>query len=404
VRLREFLKAGHPPTLFSAFLYFDMSFMVWVILGPLGIFIAKDLGLNPATKGLMVAVPVLSGAVCRFFMGLLVDRIGAKRAGQLGQVIVMTALAVAYFHGLTSLSQVYALGIFLGVAGASFAVALPLASRWYPPETQGLALGIAGAGNSGTVFSALFGPLLASHFGWNAVLGMLLIPLFLTFIVYSVLAKDSPDTPAPKRLAQYLFVLRDVDTWWFMFFYLVTFGGFVGLSSSLVIYFNGQFHVRPVTAGYLTAVCVLAGSLFRPVGGRLADRIGGVRSLQVMYFAVAVSMCGVVLASGSLLFSLLCFVTGMMCLGMGNGAVFQLIPQCFRGEIGVLTGLVGMAGGFGGFYLATSLGFSKQWTGGYRMGFLVFAGMGLLALLGLWGVKRRWRSTWGSPQRTMARV
>ncbi len=198
MQLRAFLKAGHPPTLFSAFLYFDMSFMVWVILGPLGLFISRDLGLSPAKKGLMVAVPVLSGAICRFFMGLLVDRIGAKRAGQLGQIAVMAALAVAYLHGLKSLPQVYVLGIFLGVAGASFAVALPLASRWYPPEAQGLALGIAGAGNSGTVFSALFGPLLASHFGWNAVLGMLLIPLALTFVVYSILAKDSPKRRLPS--------------------------------------------------------------------------------------------------------------------------------------------------------------------------------------------------------------
>ena len=136
MQFKSFLKAGHPPTLFAAFLYFDMSFMVWVILGPLGLFIARDFGLSPGKKGLMVAVPVLSGAVFRFFMGLLVDRVGAKISAQIGQVIVMAALAVAYFHGLHSLPQVYALGIFLGVAGASFAAALPLASRWYPPEAQ----------------------------------------------------------------------------------------------------------------------------------------------------------------------------------------------------------------------------------------------------------------------------
>ncbi len=404
MQLKTFLKAGHPPTLFSAFLYFDMSFMVWVILGPLGLFIARDFGISPAQKGFMVAIPVLSGAVFRFFMGLLVDRIGAKRSGQIGQLIVMGALAWAYFHGLSSLPQVYALGIFLGVAGASFAVALPLASRWYPPEAQGLALGIAGAGNSGTVFSALFGPLLATHYGWNTVLGLVLIPLVITFITYSILAKDSPDTPPPKRLAQYFAVLRDVDTWWFMFFYLVTFGGFVGLSSSLVIYFNSQFHVNPITAGYLTSGCVLAGSLFRPVGGRLADRVGGIRSLQFMYALLSLGMLGVVLASGSLVLSMFSFILSMMCLGMGNGSVFQLIPQRFRGEIGVLTGLVGMAGGVGGFYLATSLGLSKQWTGEYRMGFLIFAGMGLIALLGLWSVKKRWRSTWGSPLVTAAKV
>jgi MFS transporter, NNP family, nitrate/nitrite transporter len=404
MQFKQFMKVGHPPTLFSAFLYFDMSFMVWVLLGPLGVFIARDLGLSPAQKGLMVAVPVLSGAFFRFFMGLMVDRIGAKLTGQVGQVIVMAGMAWAYFAHLQTLSQVYLMGILLGVAGASFAVALPLASRWYPPEAQGLAMGIAGAGNSGTAISALFGPLLAQHFGWNAVFGIALIPLVLTFITYSILAKDSPDAPPPKKIHQYLTVLKDSDTWWFMFFYCVTFGGFVGLSSSLVIYFNSQFGVNPVTAGYLTAACVFAGSLFRPIGGRVADQVGGIRSLQYMYACVAVAMTGVALASGSLVLSMACFIIGMMALGMGNGAVFQLIPQRFRKEIGVLTGLVGMAGGVGGFYLATSLGLSKQWTGDYRTGFFAFACLGTLAFIGLQGVKRRWRSTWGSPLVTAAKV
>jgi NNP family nitrate/nitrite transporter-like MFS transporter len=404
MQLKAFLKSGHSPTLFSAFLYFDVSFMVWVILGPLGVFIARDLGLTPAQKGLMVAIPVLSGALFRLVMGVLVDRLGAKLTGQVGQVVVMAAIAWAWLTGLDSLPQVYALGVFLGVAGASFAVALPLASRWYPPEAQGLAMGIAGAGNSGTVFSALFGPLLAAHYGWNAVLGLVLIPLGLAFITYTVLAKDSPDTPPPKKFSQYLAVLRDADTWWFMFFYSVSFGGFVGISSSLVIYFNGQFGVDPVHAGYLTSACVLMGSLFRPVGGRLADRVGGIRTLQWVYALVALSAVGIAFSSHSLISSLVFFIAGMGCLGIGNGSVFQLIPQRFRREIGILTGLVGMAGGIGGFYLAASLGFSKQWTGSYRLGFLVFGALSAVALIGIWSVKRRWRSTWGSPLVTSARV
>lgn len=404
MQIKDFLKSGHTPTLFSAFLYFDVSFMVWVVLGPLGVFIARDLGLTAGEKGLMVAIPVLSGALFRLVMGVLVDRLGAKRTGQLGQLVVMAALAWAFFTGLDTLPQIYALGVFLGVAGASFAVALPLASRWYPPEAQGLAMGIAGAGNSGTVISALFGPLLASHYGWNAVLGMTLIPLVLTFAVYTILAKDSPDTPPPKRLSQYLAVLRDVDTWWFMFFYCVTFGGFVGISSSLVIYFNGQFGIHPVKAGYLASACVLMGSVFRPVGGRLADRVGGIRSLQWVYAVVALSAVGIAFSFHSLPMSLLFFIVGMGALGLGNGSVFQLIPQRFRREIGILTGLVGMAGGVGGFYLAASLGFSKQWTGDYRLGFLIFAGLAVLALLGIWSVKRRWRTTWGSPLVTSARI
>ncbi len=404
MKLKDFAKAGNPATLFAAFLYFDMSFMVWVLLGPLGVHIAKDLGLSPSQKGMMVALPVLSGAIIRVFMGLLVDRIGAKRAGLIGQAVVLTALLAAWVFGVHSLNQVYLLGLCLGVAGASFAVALPLASRWYPPEAQGLALGIAGAGNSGTVFSALFAPVLASHFGWNAVLGLVLIPLSITMVIYTLMAKDAPGRPAPQKFSRYFQVLKERDAWWFMLFYLVTFGGFVGLASSLVIYFNSQFGLTPAVAGYLTAGCVFCGSMFRPIGGNLADRFGGVRALQFFYIAVVIAMLGVAVIPATLAVTLALFVVAMMSMGMGNGAVFQLLPQRFQKEIGTLTGLVGMAGGIGGFYLASSLGLSKQWTGDYRMGFIMYALLGACAFGILFRVKFRWRATWGSPEVARARV
>lgn len=229
---KSFWQAGHKPTLFSAFLYFDLSFMVWVLLGPLAVQIAADLQLTPAQKGLMVATPVLAGALLRIFMGVLVDHIKPKKAGIIGQVIVFAALATAWLHGIQTFQHALILGAFLGFAGAAFAVALPLASRWYPPEHQGTALGIAGAGNSGTVFAALFAPGLAVAFGWGNVFGLALIPLAIVFIVYCLFAKDSPDTPPAKSLSQYLSILKDKDAWWFMFFYSVTFGGFVGLASS----------------------------------------------------------------------------------------------------------------------------------------------------------------------------
>ena len=400
----SFLKAGHPPTLFAAFLYFDLAFMVWVILGPLGVQIATDLGLSAAQKGLMVATPVLSGAVLRIVMGLLVDHLKPKLAGAIGQVVVIVALFTAWMFGVRSYEQVLLLGVFLGVAGASFAVALPLASRWYPPEHQGTALGIAGAGNSGTVLAALFAPGLALAFGWQNVFGLALIPLVPVFIFYLVVARDSPDCPPPKPFAEYLKVLRDRDAWWFMFFYSVTFGGFVGLASSLTIYFNTQYGLSAVVAGYFTAACVFAGSMFRPIGGQIADRIGGIRSLSVMYVVAAVFLFIVSFGPSSEWLALAAFVGAMLALGMGNGAVFQLVPQRFRKEIGVMTGMVGMAGGVGGFYLASSLGFSKQMTGSYQTGFLIFAGLAIVALVGLTVVKTRWRTTWGSAAMTTAKI
>ncbi|MCM8610991.1 nitrate/nitrite transporter [Accumulibacter sp.] len=399
-----FWKAGHRPTLLAAFLYFDLAFMVWVMLGPLGVQIARDLALTHAQKGMMVATPVLAGAILRIFMGILVDHLKPKMAGAIGQAVVIASLFFAWYLGIDTYEQTLILGIFLGVAGASFAVALPLASRWYPPEHQGTALGIAGAGNSGTALAALIAPSLAMAFGWGNVFGLALIPLVLVFAFYLVAARDAPECPPPKALPEYLKVLRDSDAWWFMFFYAVTFGGFVGLASSLTIYFNIQYGLDAKTAGFFTAACVFAGSLVRPIGGNVADRIGGIKSLSVMYILAAIFLAIASVGLPAAWMALVAFVGAMLALGMGNGAVFQLVPQRFRKEIGVMTGLVGMAGGVGGFYLASSLGYAKQITGSYQIGFLIFAGLALLALAGLTAVKTRWRTTWGAAHLTAARI
>ena len=279
---RDFLKAGHTPTLLAAFFYFDMSFMVWVLLGALAVQISADLGLTAAQKGFMVALPVLAGALLRVVFGILVDRLQPRRAGIIGQVTVILGLSIAWLTGIASYHGTLGLGLILGVAGASFAVALPLASRWYPPQYQGVALGIAGAGNSGTVFASLCAPALAAALGWNNVVGLAVIPLAVAFGVYLFAAKDSPTAPPAKKWSEYLAVLRMSDAWWFMFFYSVTFGGFVGLTSSLAIYFNAEYGLDAVKAGFFTAGCVFVGSLVRPIGGALADRIGGIKMLSIM--------------------------------------------------------------------------------------------------------------------------
>jgi MFS transporter, NNP family, nitrate/nitrite transporter len=400
----SFLKAGHTPTLFAAFLYFDLSFMVWVILGPLGVQIAKDLALTPAQRGLMVATPVLAGALLRLVMGVMVDHLKPKMAGIIGQVIVIVSLFIAWYFGIHTYQQVLILGIALGVAGASFAAALPLASRWYPPEHQGKAMGIAGAGNSGTAFAALLAPGLAAAYGWNNVFGLAAIPLVFVLIAYSLMAKDSPECPPPKALSDYLKVLKDKDAWWFMLFYGVTFGGFVGLASSLTIYFSDQYGLKPQVAGYFTAACVFAGSLVRPMGGMIADRIGGIKTLSVCYVLAGIFLVIVSFGLPTDWLALGVFVCAMLALGTGNGAVFQLVPQRFRKEIGVMTGLVGMAGGVGGFYLASSMGYSKQLSGNYQIGFLIFAALAFFALIGLTAVKGRWRTTWGAAHITAAKI
>jgi NNP family nitrate/nitrite transporter-like MFS transporter len=285
----EFRKAGHWPTLLLAFLYFDVSFMVWVVLGPLSLYLSRDLGLSLEEKFGLVAIPILAGALLRIPLGMLADHLGPKRAGLVGQTIVAGGLAYAWLFGLDSKLEVELFGVVLGLAGASFAVALPQASRWYPPKFQGLVMGIAGAGNMGVVLDSLFVPWLAERFGWQAVFGFLLVPVLAVLALYAWLVRDAPAPRTPAAFKNYAAVLGDPDTWWFMFFYSITFGGFVGLGNALPLYFTHWYHVSGIAAGLMVALVVFAGSMCRPVGGWVADRIGGIRALQILFGIVALA-------------------------------------------------------------------------------------------------------------------
>jgi NNP family nitrate/nitrite transporter-like MFS transporter len=251
-------------------------------------------------------------------------------------------------------------------------------------------MGIAGAGNSGTVVAAFFAPRLAERVGWHTVFGLALLPLAAALVVYALLAKDSPAQPLARPLGHYLAVLRVGDTWWFNLFYMATFGGFVGLASYLPIFFHDQYGVSRVMAGTLTALCVLLGSLLRPVGGALADRFGGLRVLTLLYAVVGLLMVGVSVLPALPLTTVLLFA-GMSGLGMGNGSVFQLVGQRFRDEIGVVTGLVGAAGGFGGFLLPSLVGLSKDLSGSYGTGFFAFGLVGFACMGVLLYVQDAWR-------------
>jgi MFS transporter, NNP family, nitrate/nitrite transporter len=392
MKLSALRKSGHAPSLAASFLYFDVSFMIWVILGALGVYITKDFGLTPSQKGFIVAVPILSGSFFRLILGVLTDRIGPRKTAISGMLVTIIPLVWGWLYGQT-LTELYLIGILLGVAGASFAAALPMASRWYPPHLQGLAMGIAGAGNSGTLFATLFGPRLADQLGWHNVLGLALIPLLFVFILYIILAKDAPSQPAPKAVIEYLKVFKQKDTWYFCLLYSVTFGGFVGLSSFLSIFFVDQYDLSKVRAGDFVTLCVAAGSFFRPIGGFIADKIGGVRLLTFLFIGVALSMFGVSQLPPLAFVTTLLFI-GMLCLGMGNGAVFQLVPKRFQEEIGMITGIVGAAGGVGGFFVPNILGTLKEITGSYGTGFLVYTGIGIVALIVLFIAQMSWRKTW----------
>jgi NNP family nitrate/nitrite transporter-like MFS transporter len=410
---------GHWPTLLAAFLYFDFSFMVWTMLGPLSTEISEALKLtqgfvmSPTQKATLLSLPILSGAILRIVLGFFVDKIGPKKTAIIAQSIVVTALFYAYFKGSTiTYAELLGVAFSLGFAGASFAVALPQAGQWYPPKLQGVVLGIAGAGNIGVVIDFLFAPKIAEKWGWEAVflVGGVLSTIIL--LVYIFMAKDAPPEvykPRPKKVKDYLKLLKDKDTWWFNLFYAVSFGGFVGFAGYMKVYLMntyqadmeafgldvlGEGNVK-VVAGYFGALCIFAGAVLRPVGGAIADRLGGVKSLYIFYGIVAALALINAFVTLPFYAAILVLFLIMANLGMANGAVFQLVPQRFGKDIGIMTGIIGCAGGLGGTALIQTLGWSKEAFGNYSAGFIIFAVVVSVAILGISMVKTRWRTTWG---------
>jgi NNP family nitrate/nitrite transporter-like MFS transporter len=409
---------GHGMTLFMAFLYFDMSFMVWTMLGPLSTEIGEALALaghimTAGEKATLLSLPILSGALLRIILGFGVDKFGPKKTALVSQLIVIAALLTAYMLGDTiTYNQLLIVALGLGFAGASFAVALPQAGQWYPPKLQGVVLGIAGAGNIGVVIDFIFAPKIAELWGWETVFLVGAIMAIIVFVAYSFLAKDAPSdvyTSRPKKLKDYGKLMRDKDTWWFALFYAISFGGFVGFAGYMKVYLMSTYSVDmgtfgldvfnepnvKVIAGYFGALTIFAGAILRPVGGNIADKIGGIKALYFFYGMVALLVTLTALVDLPFLVAIFVLFLIMANLGMANGAVFQLVPQRFGKDIGIMTGLVGAAGGIGGTALIKTLGWSKGAFDGYTVGFLIFAAVVLVALAGLSMVKTRWRTTWG---------
>ena len=409
---------GHAPTLFMAFLYFDMSFMVWTMLGPLSTEIAEALAktgfmITAGQKATLLSLPILSGALLRILLGFGVDKMGPKLTALIAQSIVIFSLITAYLQADSiTYNTLLFVAFGLGFAGASFAVALPQAGQWYPPKLQGVVLGIAGAGNIGVVLDFLFAPKIAQYWGWYSVFGFGAVMAIIVWIAYLFLAKDAPKevyTPRPKKVKDYLKLLGDKDTWWFNLFYAVSFGGFVGFAGYMKVYLMNTYQADmssfglsvfnepnvKVIAGYFGALTIFAGAVLRPVGGGIADKMGGIKSLYIFFGIVA--LLALLNATVTLPFWLAIVVLFLIManLGMANGAVFQLVPQRFGKDIGIMTGIIGAAGGLGGTALIKTLGWSKGAFDGYSAGFMIFAAVVIVAIGGISFVKTRWRTTWG---------
>jgi NNP family nitrate/nitrite transporter-like MFS transporter len=391
---RQAMTSGHWPTLFAAFLYFDFCFSIWVLNGAMGPFLTQSFALTPAQTGLMVSIPTLAGALMRFPLGVLSQYMGRKNAA----LVEMTLIIVAMLYGwlfVNTFNDVIAMGVLLGIAGASFGVALSLGAGWYPREHKGLAMGIAGAGNAGTVVALLLAPPVAEAYGWHAVYGWSALVMLIPLIVMITMAKEPPDN-AHQSLREHLSCLWEKDGWSFNLIYIITFGGFIGLSTFLPSFFYAEFHVSKVEAGWLTMLAAIMGSGIRAVGGLAADRVGGIAALCVVLLA-AIGCFLALSTEPSLVISTLLFMLCFAALGAGNGALFQLVPLRWPGNTAIAASMIGEIGALGGAILPNVMGLSKQYTGNFGSGFLAYAALsaGVLGGLALW--QRKWTRSWVGP-------
>jgi NNP family nitrate/nitrite transporter-like MFS transporter len=348
---------------------FAVSFAAWGLVSAFAPHFRERFGLSASQTALAVSTPVLLGALARLPAGLLADRWGARLVFPL--LMALAALPAWWLPQAASRQQLLLGGFLLGVAGAAFPVGVGYVSRWTPPARQGGALGIYGLGNIGQSAVVFLGPLLAGAVGIANVFRGTAVVLLVWAAAFALLARDAPAPAASRGLAAMAAVLRRPLAWVLSLFYFLTFGGFVAFSIYLPTLLRDQFGLRPADAGFRTAGFVLLATLLRPVGGLLADRIGGARVLSGVFLAVV--PFALLLAWPSMI----PFTVGALgcaaLLGLGNGAVFKLVPQYFPGQTATVTGLVGAMGGLGGFFPPLVLGAFRDGVGAVWPGFVLLA-------------------------------
>ncbi len=388
-----FLASGHMPTLAAAFLYFCFSCCIWVLNGAMAPFISEDFNLSPSQKGLMLSIPIIAGALMRFPLGVLAQYIGRKNATLVEMALIAVAMLYGFFF-VSTFDSLLAMGVLLGIAGASFGVALSLGSGWFPPQHKGLAMGLVGAGNVGTALSVLVAPPLAQWLGWQAVYGVAAVAILLPMIVMIVFAKEPPDVDAHASLRSHIACLWEKDGWAFSLIYGVTFGGFIGLATFLPTYYHDQFGVTKVAAGQLTMLAAFMGAAVRVAGGWISDRWGGVNTLTLVLVLVAICLCSVGFVTGSLVGTTLLLMLCFAALGAGNGALFQLVPLRWPTTTAVAGSMIGEIGALGGGLVPNAMGLSKQYLGTYAWGFVLFGVLSLAMLSVMRVMQIRWTRTW----------
>lgn len=356
-----------------------VSFMIWSVFPPIAGQIQEQFHLSTIEKSMLIATPVLLGSIMRIPMGIITDRYGGKKIFSLTMLFLILPLVAAGFTD--SFGWLLFCALFIGMAGTTFAISLTYISGWYPPKSQGFILGIAGMGNLGGAAANFLIPSISIKFGISWVFFILAITIGIMAVIFQMGTTELPRPDQPKTLNQSLSVLKFKATWLLSLYYFLTFGGFVAFSVYLPTFLKEIFQLSSFDAGLKTAGFVVVATLIRPLGGYLADQFGTKNVLTVVFSGILFAALLLTLTIDHFVyFSFLCLLISVL-LGTGNGAVFKMVPEVSSGNIGAVTGIVGAAGGIGGFFPPIVLGIVKDVTGHYNLGFAFMLFVALACLI-----------------------
>ncbi len=389
---------------------FTVCFAVWTLFAIVGIKIKQELSLDDSQFGLLVATPVLTGALSRLFLGLLSDKFGGRRVFAL--LMLLTAGAVYAVSVVSSFPLFLVAALGLGFSGGSFAVGVSYVSSWFDRAHQGTALGIFGAGTIGTAVTTFGAPLLVNALGWRETVQIYAAILAASAVIFYLLTREDPASAAraagtikPRKLADQLAPLARLQVWRFSLYYFFVFGAFVALASWLPRYYMGMYGLSLARAGLLTTAYALPAAAFRALGGWISDRIGA-RTVMYLTFIVSSMVCFALSypatdyvvhgIKGPIAFSfeiaLPAFVALTVVLGffmaIGMAAVYKHIPVYYPDHVGAVGGLVGAIGGLGGFFLPITFGVMNDLIGVWTSCFMLLFVLVTLALAWMHGTVR----------------
>lgn len=356
---------------------FALCFAVFGSLSAMMPILSKQMHLTSVQKSIAVAIPVLLGSLGRIPLGMLTDRLGGRSV--FTAVMALSIIPAFLMGGVHDYAHLVIYGFLIGIGLASFSVGVGFVSGWYPPTKQGFALGVYGAGNIGQSLAAFGAPVIAAAIGFRWGFWTFGILLAIWLVIFLLFARNAPRQGASKTFAETIRPLEDRRSWILSLYYFLTFGGFVAMAIYLPIFLTEMFHLTPQQAGLRTAGFVVLATAMRPVGGILADKVGGASILKWVFPFTAIMA---IFMACPLLMTFRIGALGVAAaIGLGNGAVFKMVPEYFPESVGSVTGLVGAAGGLGGFFPPLVLGFVKQQTGSFVAGFVMLSVFCLLCLV-----------------------